>query len=236
VLLALARRDVRRGMRREPARPRRPIGSPSGPGNRGGVVCNRDHDGVIRFMLDLLAGFGISTVAGVIYVIGRGITLAAMDSSFVDSYTGAASQAERAKGASPAEIDAVDAKMNGFRRQYANPHIRLPSRFIEVLPVGEDAIALRHRPSQGINCLWNRQAGQYWTPVGFDTGSGYNGMLDLRIFAALPVATRGSTSSNSRSWQTSPEKLRSLPSSNGAMHIRGAASPGRSAPHACSDS
>ncbi len=84
----------------------------------------------------LLAGLGISAVAGVIYVIGWEITLAVTDFAFVDSYSKAAVEAARAKGASAADIEAVVAQMAEFRRQYANPLIRLPMTFVEIFPVG----------------------------------------------------------------------------------------------------
>jgi uncharacterized membrane protein YhaH (DUF805 family) len=103
-----------------------------------GVKRLRDRDlgGVIRFVPALLAGLGISAVAGVIYVIGWEITLAVTDFAFIDSYSTAAVEAARAKGASAAEVEAAIAKMDEFRRQYANPLIRLPITFIEIFPVG----------------------------------------------------------------------------------------------------
>ena len=103
-----------------------------------GVKRLRDRElgGVIRFVPALLAGLGISAVAGVIYVIGWEITLAVTDFAFVDSYSTAAVEAARAKGASAAEIEAVIANMDEFRRQYANPLFRLPVTFVEIFPVG----------------------------------------------------------------------------------------------------
>src|SRR5688572_2983874 len=103
-----------------------------------GVKRLRDRElgGVIRFLPALLAGLGISAVAGVIYVIGWEITLAATDFAFIDNYSAAAIEAARAKGASPAEIARVVADMDEFRSQYANPLIRLPFTFIEIFPVG----------------------------------------------------------------------------------------------------
>jgi hypothetical protein len=103
-----------------------------------GVKRLRDRElgGVIRFVPALLAGLGISAVAGVIYVIGWEITLAVTDFAFVDSYSNAAIEAARARGASASEVAAVVAKMNEFRQQYANPLFRLPVTFIEIFPVG----------------------------------------------------------------------------------------------------
>lgn len=97
---------------------------------------DRDRGGVIRFMPAFLAGIGISAVAGVIYVIGWEITLAVTDFAFVDAYSSAAIEAARAKGSSAAEIEAVIVEMDEFRRQYANPLIRLPFTFVEIFPVG----------------------------------------------------------------------------------------------------
>jgi uncharacterized membrane protein YhaH (DUF805 family) len=97
---------------------------------------DREMGGVIRFVPALLAGLGISAVAGVIYVIGWEITLAVTDFAFIDSYSNAAVEAARAKGASAAEVEAVAAKMVEFRQQYTNPFFRLPVTFIEIFPVG----------------------------------------------------------------------------------------------------
>ena len=97
---------------------------------------DREQGGVIRFLPALLAGLGISAVAGVIYVIGWEITLAATDYAYIDSYATATIEAARAKGSSPQEIAAVVAQMDDFRRQYANPLVRLPFTFIEIFPVG----------------------------------------------------------------------------------------------------
>ena len=103
-----------------------------------GVKRLRDRElgGVIRFVPALLAGLSISAVAGVIYVIGWEITLAVTDFAFIDSYSTAAVEAARARGASAAEVAAVIAQMDEFRRQYANPLIRLSYTFIEIFPVG----------------------------------------------------------------------------------------------------
>jgi hypothetical protein len=97
---------------------------------------DREQGGVIRFVPALLAGLGISAVAGVIYVIGWEITLAVTDFAFMDSYSTAAIESARATGASAADLEALIAQMSEFRRQYGNPLFRLPMTFIEIFPVG----------------------------------------------------------------------------------------------------
>jgi hypothetical protein len=103
-----------------------------------GVKRLRDRElgGAIRFVPALLAGLGISAVASLVYVIGWEITLAVTDFAFMDSYSTAAVESARAKGASAVEIEAVVARMDDFRRQYANPLFRMPVTFIEIFPVG----------------------------------------------------------------------------------------------------
>ncbi len=103
-----------------------------------GVKRYRDRvlGGVIRFGTALGIGLGISAVAGVVYVIGWEITLAATDFEFVDSYAAAAVEAKRASGATPAEVAKVAADMAGFKLQYMNPWFRMPITVIEIFPVG----------------------------------------------------------------------------------------------------
>lgn len=103
-----------------------------------GVKRHRDRalGGVIKFLPALLLGLGISVVAGLIYVIGWEITLAATDNNFMENYTAAMIEAERAKGASPAAIERLTTEMEAFKVQYANPLFRLPMTFIEIFPVG----------------------------------------------------------------------------------------------------
>lgn len=103
-----------------------------------GVKRYRDRalGGVIKFAPALLVGLAISAVAGLIYVIGWEITLAATDYAFADTYSAALIEAERAKGAPPADIERLAAEMEVFKAQYANPLFRLPMTFIEIFPVG----------------------------------------------------------------------------------------------------
>lgn len=94
---------------------------------------DRELGGVIRFLPALFAGLGISAVASVIYVIGWEITLAATDFAYIDAYTTATVEAERAKGSPPAEIAEIVAQMNAYR---TNLIVRLMYTFIEIFPVG----------------------------------------------------------------------------------------------------
>ena len=103
-----------------------------------GVKRYRDQTlgGVIRFAPALLVGLGISTVAGIMYVIGWEITLAATDFAFIDAYANGSIEAARARGASGADLARVTAEMEKFRTEYANPLVRLPMTFVEIFPVG----------------------------------------------------------------------------------------------------
>jgi hypothetical protein len=103
-----------------------------------GVKRHRDRalGGVIRFLPALGMGLAISVVAGLVYVIGWELTLAATDFRFIEDYSNAAIEAARARGASAAEVQAVVEKMNEFRQSYMNPLVRLPMTFVEIFPVG----------------------------------------------------------------------------------------------------
>lgn len=92
--------------------------------------------GVIKFLPAFLMGLGISAVAGVIYVVGWEITLALTDYAFIEQYAASMLEAERAGGASPAELEAKAAEIAQFARDYRNPLLRLPMTFIEIFPVG----------------------------------------------------------------------------------------------------
>jgi Protein of unknown function (DUF4199) len=103
-----------------------------------GVKRYRDQalGGVIKFGPALLVGLGISVVAGVFYVSGWEIMLAATHYTFADNYGRAMVEAARAKGASPAEVAKLAAQMAAFKVQYANPFYRLLEGFTEIFPVG----------------------------------------------------------------------------------------------------
>jgi hypothetical protein len=103
-----------------------------------GVKRLRDHayGGVIRFGQALLVGLGVSAFAGLFYVIGWEITLAATHYTFADTYAAATLHAAQARGASAAELERITTQMQGFKVQYANPLYRAPMTFVEIFPVG----------------------------------------------------------------------------------------------------
>ncbi len=103
-----------------------------------GVKSYRDTalGGVIKFVPALLMGLGISVVAGLIYVVGWEIYMAATHYTFAEAYGESMVGAARAKGASPQEIEALAAQMAAFAEQYRNPLFRLPMTFVEIFPVG----------------------------------------------------------------------------------------------------
>jgi hypothetical protein len=103
-----------------------------------GVKSYRDKvkGGVIKFGQAFLVGLGISAVAGVIYVVGWEITQALAGNTFAAGYAQSMIDSARAKGASPAELEALSTQMAEFQRLYADPLFRLPMTFIEIFPVG----------------------------------------------------------------------------------------------------
>lgn len=92
--------------------------------------------GVITFWNALLVGFGIASIAAIIYVAGWELYLAATDYGFIETYANAMIEARRAAGANDAEIARTVAASEEFRQQYTNPLIRLPMTLLEILPVG----------------------------------------------------------------------------------------------------
>lgn len=103
-----------------------------------GVKRYRDRalGGVIKFLPAFLVGLGVSAVAGVIYTTGWEITLAMTNYAFMEDYSQAAIEAQRARGVTGAELDAFIAQANAMTEQYRNPAFRLPITFLEIFPVG----------------------------------------------------------------------------------------------------
>jgi len=103
-----------------------------------GVKRHRDHDlgGVIKFAPAFGLGLAIAGVAGVFYVIGWEINLAATDYAFVEQYPQAVIAQKEAAGASPEQLQKLTDDMAKFAEQYKNPLYRLPITFMEIFPVG----------------------------------------------------------------------------------------------------
>ena len=102
------------------------------------IKRRRDEDlgGVIRFWHAFGYGLAISVVAGIFYVVAWEASLAVMNHDFAASYAASLIEQERARGASAVEISKLNADMEEFKRQYADPLFRLPMTFAEIFPVG----------------------------------------------------------------------------------------------------
>ena len=100
-----------------------------------GVKRYRDVEcgGIIRFGRAFSVGLGMALAAAFIYAIGWEAFIAASGYDFVAHYTPVMVREMRAEGASAAEIQA---KVSQFAEMYANPLIRVPLIFVEILPVG----------------------------------------------------------------------------------------------------
>ncbi len=95
-----------------------------------------DQGGVIRFWPAFGMGIGISLVAAVFYVAAWEITQAMTHMDFAADYGRAMLEQARARGASPAEMKAMSAEMEGWAEIYANPLLRWGITATEILPVG----------------------------------------------------------------------------------------------------
>jgi len=102
------------------------------------IKRHRDKElgGVIKFSTAALLGLGVSTVAGLFYVIGWEVHLAMTDHAFINQYTDAAIARKQAAGVTGAELEAFIAEMHQMKESYANLFYRAPMTFIEIFPVG----------------------------------------------------------------------------------------------------
>lgn len=92
--------------------------------------------GVVRFVPALLLGLGIAVVAGLAYVAGWEIYMAATHYTFMEKYTASILEAKRAAGLSGPALQAEIAELEAMKAQYANPLYRMPMTFMEIFPVG----------------------------------------------------------------------------------------------------
>lgn len=104
-----------------------------------GVKRYRDRDlgGVIKFLPAFLMGLAIAVVAGVIYVLGWEVYMAATDGSYMKAYMDHYIAGEKAKGLSGAALDKLVAEMNTMMTAYnTNMPYRMGITFMEIFPVG----------------------------------------------------------------------------------------------------
>lgn len=104
-----------------------------------GVKRYRDRDlgGVIKFVPAFLMGLAIAVVAGVIYVLGWEVYMAATDGSYMKAYMDHYLAGEKAKGLSGAAFDKLAAEMNELMIAYnTNMPYRMGITFMEIFPVG----------------------------------------------------------------------------------------------------
>ena len=92
--------------------------------------------GVIRFWPALGLGLGISLVASLFYVIAWEAALAVSGADFIAQYARSTIEAERAAGASAAELARLSAEMAKLQQDYRDPLFRVPLTLLEILPVG----------------------------------------------------------------------------------------------------
>ncbi|MEO6065160.1 MAG: DUF4199 domain-containing protein [Lysobacterales bacterium] len=103
-----------------------------------GVKRYRDIErgGIVKFGPAFGIGLGIAAFAGVAYVIGWEIYLAATDYAFIDEYIAGIMKARQDAGASAEAIAKELVKLEEMRVNYAKPLFRIPMTFLEIFPVG----------------------------------------------------------------------------------------------------
>lgn len=103
-----------------------------------GVKRYRDIEsgGVIKFGPAFKIGLGIAAVAGLVYVLGWEIYLAASGRDFLSEYSASIVEGMRAEGASSAAIQGKLAEMQGLAVRYKSPLFRISITFLEIFPVG----------------------------------------------------------------------------------------------------
>ncbi len=97
---------------------------------------NKELGGVIKFLPAFGLGLLVAAVAGIAYIVGWEIYLAATNYTFMDNYVAQMIEAKRAAGVTGAEFDAYAAQLEEMRVSYQNPLFRVPMTFIEIFPVG----------------------------------------------------------------------------------------------------
>ena len=103
-----------------------------------GIKRYRDRDlgGVIRFWPAFGLGCAIAAVAGLFYITGWEIYLAATDHSFINIYTQSLIDAKAKAGMAGDDLNTFIAEMELMKTRYASPFYRVPMTFTEIFPVG----------------------------------------------------------------------------------------------------
>ncbi len=104
-----------------------------------GVKRYRDRDlgGVIKFVPAFLMGLAIAVVAGIIYVAGWEVYMAATDGTYMKAYMDHYIAGEKAKGLAGPALDKLVAEMNAMMTAYnTNMPYRMGLTFLEIFPVG----------------------------------------------------------------------------------------------------
>jgi hypothetical protein len=104
-----------------------------------GVKRYRDRDlgGVIKFLPAFLMGLAITVVAGILYVLGWEVYMAATDGSYMKAYMDHYIAGEKAKGLAGPALDKLVTEMNEMMTAYnTNMPYRMGITFMEIFPVG----------------------------------------------------------------------------------------------------
>jgi hypothetical protein len=97
---------------------------------------NKTLGGIIKFLPAFGLGLLVAAIAGVAYVIGWEIYLAATNYRFMENYVAQMIEAKRSAGVAGPELAAYSAELNEMKDAYRNPLFRLPMTFAEIFPMG----------------------------------------------------------------------------------------------------
>ena len=97
---------------------------------------DKEKGGVISFWPALGLGAAMAAAAALVYALVWEAYLAAIDYTFIESYTAGVIEQKKAKGLDGAALQAEIENMAAFAKSYANPFFRIPVSFLELFPVG----------------------------------------------------------------------------------------------------
>ena len=92
--------------------------------------------GTLGFWRGVKVGILITVISSLCYVATWQVLSRTLVPDFIDQYPAHLMEKERAKGATPAELDARAAEMRQFKELYANPFVNVAFTFLEPFPVG----------------------------------------------------------------------------------------------------